>query len=256
MWRDQQLGCDREAVWAISERRCRNQTLSVRVHRVLPLLCLALIAGCDRLDMYDQPKYDSLEASHFFGDGLSARQPVEGTIPRGGLRDDVPFYTGKDDGKLVSQIPAAAFRSLYDRNPQCFNQPYEDVDPSRLRYALLERGRERFDIHCSVCHGRTGDGDGMVVRRGFRRPPSYHTERLRSSAVGHFYDVVSNGFGAMASYATRIDVDDRWAIVAYIRALQLSQNALFEEVPEDERDRLVTPQAAGVEQDLHRVYAP
>ncbi|MGE5191185.1 MAG: c-type cytochrome, partial [Deltaproteobacteria bacterium] len=103
---------------------------------------------------------------------------------------------------------------------------------------LLERGRERFDIYCAVCHGRTGDGNGIIVRRGFRRPPSYHTDRLRNAPAGHFYDVISNGFGAMASYANRIDVADRWAILAYIRALQLSQNARLDDVHEDQREDL------------------
>ena len=253
-WRDQQLRRDREADRAKSDRR--HQPQFWRARRILPMLCLTLLVGCDRLDMYDQPRYDPLEASRFFGDGLSARQPVEGTIPRGGLRDDVPFYTGRDHGKLVSQIPVSAFRAIYDRNPQRFHLSFEDIEPSRLRQALLERGRERFNIHCSVCHGRTGDGDGMVVRRGFRRPPSYHIERLRLSAAGHLFEVVSNGFGSMASYASRIDVDDRWAIVTYIRALQLSQNAHFDDVPEDDRDRLAVPQATGVEQDVHREHSP
>jgi len=213
-----------------------------RVDRVLLILFVAALAGCDRLDMYDQPRYEALEASKFFGDGLSARPKVEGTIARGALRDDVPFYTGRDGEQPVSQIPAAAYRAVYDRHPQRFDQPFEHIEQSRLRMALLERGRERFDIYCSVCHGRTGDGDGMIVRRGFRRPPSYHIDRLRQSASGHFYDVISNGFGSMASYSSRIDAGDRWAIVAYIRALQLSQNATLEDVPDDERENLARPE--------------
>ena len=168
--------------------------------------------------MYDQPRYEPLEASDFFADGLSARPALEGTIPRGALREDEPFYTGKDGGQLVSQIPAAAYRATYNRNPLQSGHPYDETEPAELRKSLLRRGRERFDIYCSVCHGRTGDGDGMIVRRGFRRPPSYHTDRLRQAPAGHFYDVIANGFGAMPSYANRIDVSDRWAIVAYIRA--------------------------------------
>jgi mono/diheme cytochrome c family protein len=205
---------------------------------------LPLLAGCDRLDMYDQPRYEPLEESDFFGDGLSARPLVEGTIPRGGLRDDEPFYTGKEQGKLVSQIPDAAFRVIHARDPHRFAAPYDETDRAALRRALLERGRERFDIYCAVCHGRTGDGNGMIVRRGFRKPPSYHIDRLRSAAAGHFYDVVTNGFGAMASYASRIDVADRWAIVAYIRALQLSQSAPLDDVPEDQRKLLLPPENA------------
>jgi mono/diheme cytochrome c family protein len=208
------------------------------------LVILALLAGCDRLDMYDQPRYKPLAASDFFSDGLSARLPVEGTIPRGGLRDDEPFFTGKDAGKLVSQIPEAAFRATHDRDPQRFELPYEESSQADLRRALLERGQERFDIYCSVCHGRLGDGDGMIVRRGFRKPPSYHIDRLRQAPAGHFYDVMTNGFGAMPSYANRIDVADRWAILAYIRALQLSQNARLDDVPEGERDVLSTSAGA------------
>jgi len=218
--------------------------VTVRASVLIPLVFLALLAGCDRLDMYDQPRYEPLEESDFFGDGLSARPLVEGTIPRGGLRDDEPFYTGKDQGKLVRQIPEAAFRAIHVRAPHRFASPYDETDRAALRRALLERGRERFDIYCAVCHGRTGDGNGMIVRRGFRKPPSYHIDRLRNASAGHFYDVMTNGFGAMASYASRIDVADRWAIVAYIRALQLSQNAPLDDVPEDQRDLLPPPENA------------
>ncbi|HEY3965292.1 MAG TPA: cytochrome c [Planctomycetaceae bacterium] len=209
--------------------------------RVLAALVVALLAGCDRLDMYDQPRYEPLEASDFFSDGLSARQPVEGTIPRGGLRDDEPFFTGKEAGKFVGQIPEAAFQAIHARDPRRFDQPYGETSQADLRRALLERGQERFKIYCSVCHGQLGDGDGMIVRRGFRKPPSYHIDRLREAPAGHFYDVMTNGFGAMASYANRIDVSDRWAIVAYVRALQLSQNARLEDVPVEQRGALPPP---------------
>jgi mono/diheme cytochrome c family protein len=203
------------------------------------MLLTLLLAGCDRLDMYDQPRYEALEASDFFADGRSARPQVEGTIARGALREDEPFYTGKEGGQLVGQIPAAAYRAIYDRSPRRFGQSYNETEPAELRKALLTRGRERFDIYCSVCHGRAGDGDGMIVRRGFRRPPSYHTNRLRQASAGHFYDVVTSGFGAMPSYASRIDVADRWAIVAYIRTLQLSQNAQWDDVPVEQRDNVL-----------------
>lgn len=198
-------------------------------------LCLVNFVGCDRLDMYDQPRYEPLERSKFFADGLSARTPVDGTIARGALREDVVYFTGKEGNDLCSQIPAAAYRALYDRTPQRFDRDYDEVDPVELRRALLERGRERFDIYCSVCHGRTGDSDGMIVRRGFRKPPSFHSDRLRQAAAGHFFDVISNGFGAMVSYSSRIDVADRWAIVAYLRALQLTQQAHLDDVPVDQR---------------------
>lgn len=203
-----------------------------------PTLFVLLLAGCDRLDMYDQPRYEPLEESSFFGDGLSARPPVEGTIARGNLRDDEPFYTGKEAGKPVSRIPEAAYRATYVRDGRRFAASFDETDPAALRLALLERGRQRFDIYCSVCHGRTGDGNGMIVRRGFRKPPSYHVDRLRNAPAGHFYDVVTNGFGAMSSYASRIDPADRWAIVAYVRALQLSQNAGLDDIPPEQRAAL------------------
>jgi mono/diheme cytochrome c family protein len=119
-----------------------------------------------------------------------------------------------------------------------FGRSYEETDEVDLRRALLDRGRERFDIHCSPCHGLTGDGDGMIVRRGFRKPPTYHDQRLRGAAAGHFFDVVSNGFGAMPPYASRIATADRWAIVAYIRALQLSQHAPLDDLTPAEREAL------------------
>jgi mono/diheme cytochrome c family protein len=204
----------------------------------LVVLLLVVQAGCDRLDMYDQPRYEPLEASDFFSDGLSARPPVPGTIPRGGLRDDEAYFTGKEASQFVSEFPAAAYRAMYERTPQKFDRPYDEIEPAELRRAVLERGQERFNIHCAVCHGRTGEGDGMIVLRGFRRPPSYHTDRLRQAPAGHFYDVMTNGFGAMASYAGRVEVADRWAIVAYIRALQLSHNASLDDVPADQADLL------------------
>jgi mono/diheme cytochrome c family protein len=202
------------------------------------LVVQAFFVGCDRLDMYDQPRYKPLAASDFFADGLSARPRVEGTVARGQLRDDEPFYTGKEAGKLLSQMPPAAYRAIYDRDPRHFDQPLDETEPAELLRALIERGRNRFDIHCSVCHGRTGDGEGMIVRRGFRKPPSLHIERLRNAPAGHFFDVVTNGFVAMPSYANRIDVDDRWAVVSYIRALQFSQDARSGDVPDDQRDVL------------------
>ena len=144
-----------------------------------------IIVGCDRLDMYDQPRYKPLAESDFFADGLSRSPRVEGTIARGELHDDEPLYTGKEAGILVSQIPQSVYRLRCTTNvPRQFNQPLDQTQPAELRRALLMRGRERFDIHCSVCHGRTGDGDGMIVRRGFRKPPSLHIERLRECSGG------------------------------------------------------------------------
>jgi mono/diheme cytochrome c family protein len=174
------------------------------------LLCAV---GCHR-DMQDQPRYEAFEASTFFEDGQSARPVIAGTVARGQLREDSAYYTAKVDGEVVTELPL------------------------ELTPELLERGRERYDIFCALCHGAAGAGDGMIVQRGFRKPPSLHIERLRNSRVGHFFDVSTNGFGAMPSYASRVPVRDRWAIVAYIRALQLSQNATLEDVPESERSKL------------------
>ncbi|WP_010582171.1 c-type cytochrome [Schlesneria paludicola] len=223
-------------------RRCNVRDWCFRVvgalrwHSGRPMLAIgaitvALISGCDRLDMYDQPRYEPYEASTFFGDGLSARPPVVGTIPRGGLRDNIAYYTGRGDSTFVSAIPEEAYRELHSRFPLRFPRSYDNTSVEDRRLGLLERGQNRFNIHCAVCHGRTGVGDGMIVQRGFRRPPSYHDERLRNAAAGHFFDVMTSGFGAMSSYSSRVDVVDRWAIVAYIRALQFSQLVELEELP-------------------------
>ncbi len=184
--------------------------------------CLAaaalLLAGCDMLDMYDQPKYRTFEACDFFADGSSARPVVPGTIARGQLREDEAFFTGKRDGQFVDELPSG--------NDLEFGEE------------LLQRGRQRFDIFCSNCHGQAGYGDGMIVQRGFRRPPSLHIARLRNMPLGYYFDVMTNGFGAMPPYNLQVDPRDRWAIAAYVRALQLSQNARLDDVPADERRRL------------------
>ncbi|MDQ2901840.1 MAG: cytochrome c [Acidobacteriota bacterium] len=188
---------------------------------VLALLSALLLAGC-RQDMHDQPKYLPLRYSNFFEDGRTSRPLVPGTVARGELREDVAFYTGKN-GK-------------------------DDLDafPIEINKAVIERGQQRFNIYCSPCHGEIGNGLGMIVRRGFKQPPSYHIDRLRKAPVGHFYDVISNGFGAMLNYAAQVEPRDRWAIVAYIRALQYSQNANVSELSPDERAQLPAPgQAAG-----------
>ena len=181
------------------------------------LAAVLLLPGCDlRQRMYDQPKYEAHEASGFFDDGLSARAAVEGTVARGQLRFDEHFWEGRVDGELAAILPA---RVAFDRR-------------------LLDRGRERFDVFCSPCHGRTGRGDGMIVQRGLKRPPSFHEERLREAAIGYFFDVQTNGFGAMFSYASRIPAEDRWAISAYIRALQLSQRAEYDQLPPEDQRQL------------------
>lgn len=191
--------------------------------KTAPLLLSALLlfAGC-RQDMHDQPRYKPLVETDFFGDGRSARHPVEGTIARGQLRTDLARYTGKVADQAVETFPFPITR------------------------ADLNRGRERFNIHCSPCHSRVGDGNGIVVRRGYRSPTSYHSEKLMKAPVGHFFDVITNGFGAMPSYASRVPADDRWRIAAYIRVLQLSWNATMDDVPLDKRTELekgpITPQ--------------
>jgi hypothetical protein len=169
--------------------------------------------GC-RQKMADQPRYDPLEPSAFFEDGLSARELVPGTIARGRLRDDAHLHEG-----LVNGVPAKTF-------------------PFPVTLDSLRRGRERFDIYCSPCHSRTGNGDGMIVRRGFSRPPSFHTQRLRDLPPGHFFRVITRGFGAMPDYRYQVEPHDRWAIIAYIRTLQLSQNAPLAALPPKERSRL------------------
>jgi mono/diheme cytochrome c family protein len=171
------------------------------------LAASALLSGC-RLDMHVQPRQNPLSRSDFFADQRSERPPVEGTVARGELREDTYFYTGKAG-----------------------NSP-GDYMPFPVTKEVLQRGRERFNIYCAPCHSRVGDGNGFIPSRGFaRKPPSYHIERLRKAPLGYFYDVITNGFGIMPDYAAQIPPRDRWNIVAYIRALQLSQNATQADVP-------------------------
>jgi len=179
----------------------------------IALLLIALAFGC-RQKMSVQPKYDPLEPSDFFADGMSARPRIPGTVARGEASLTGFVATGKINGQDGDGFP---FPVTID---------------------VMNRGQERFNIYCSECHGRLGDGDGMIPSRGYRRPPSYHTETLRAAKTGHFFDVMTNGFGAMPSYAAQVPVNDRWAIIAYIRALQLSQNATMNDVPADMRAKL------------------
>jgi cytochrome c5 len=183
------------------------------------LVLLLLISGCRR-DMQDQPKMKPFRGTTFFGDGLSSRQPIEGTVARGFLRTDTALYTGKKS----AASPSASPTTTPAQSTQTNNYP-DDVDtfPFPVTKDVVLRGRERYDIFCSVCHGLTGNGDGMIVRRGFRRAASFNDDRLRQAPVGHYFDAITNGWGAMPPYASQIAVQDRWAIVAYIRALQASQ---------------------------------
>ncbi|MET0154364.1 MAG: cytochrome c [Candidatus Binatia bacterium] len=181
---------------------------------VLVAIALALCGGC-RQDMHDQPKYKTLAASRFFPDGQSARPLVLGTVARNHLDDDVEFYSGKTAaGKLM------------------------DVFPMAVTADVLKRGQERFNIYCSPCHDRTGGGLGMVVRRGFKQPPSLHIERLRQAPPGHLFDVMTSGFGAMPDYRSPVPASDRWAIAAYIRVLQRSQQATLADAPPEEAAKL------------------
>jgi mono/diheme cytochrome c family protein len=180
------------------------------------MLAIVVFPGC-RSEMYDQPRYEPYEATDFFDDGTSARPRIEGTVPRLDPKDAGPwseelFTTGKVNGKLAESLPFPVDR------------------------AVLDRGQERYRIYCTPCHGELGDGRGMIVQRGFNPPPSFHKDELRKQPVGHYFDVMTRGFGTMYSYASRIPPRDRWAIVAYIRTLQLSQSTTAAVLsPEDKR---------------------
>jgi mono/diheme cytochrome c family protein len=217
-----------------------------RARRVLTFaFCLFTFAfsSC-RQDMHDQPKYRPLRPVDQIGsinDGRSARPLVEGTVARDQLKEDVEFYTGKlKQGAQTSSVapqPGLASSQAGQTSAQTY-QGFVTEFPMPITAADLDRGQERFNIFCAVCHGRLGDGEGMIVKRGFRKPPSYHDERLRNAPIGYFFDVETNGFGAMPDYASQIPPDDRWRIIAYIRALQLSQRGTIADVPPGERDKL------------------
>src|SRR5688572_25989742 len=164
--------------------------------------------------MHDAPSYDPLQESTFFADGRASRVLVANTVARGQLREDEHLFTGKINGQLATEFPMP------------------------VTAEVMARGQERFNAFCSPCHGRTGEGNGMIVQRGFRQPPSYHEDRLVEAPAGHFFDVMTNGFGAMQDYAAQVPVADRWAIAAYIRALQLSRRATMADVPADRRAEL------------------
>ena len=181
-----------------------------RIIAVTALLGLALFAGCHS-DMYDQPKGKPLAASRFFQNGQVARPLVDGTVPHKEIAADELLLTGRLDGRQ------------------------SDTFPFRVTKDVLDRGHERFNIYCAPCHGLMGDGKGMVVRRGFPAPPSFHSDSLRAKPVGHYVDVITRGLGKMFPYADRVEPRDRWAIAAYIRALQLSQNARVTTLSQSQR---------------------
>jgi mono/diheme cytochrome c family protein len=181
---------------------------------------IAFAAAC-RQDMHDAPRYEAYEASQSFADSRASRNPPTGTVPRGWLREDEALYTGKVDGQPVDAVPFA------------------------ITHADLKRGQERFNIYCTPCHGRLGDGNGMVVQRGLRQAASYHQDRLRQERIGYFFDVITNGFGAMQGYAEQVPVRDRWLIASYVRALQFSQNAAVADVPSDRQGEFAAPAPGG-----------
>jgi len=185
------------------------------------LLASLTFMGC-RQDMHDQPRYEPFEKSDFFADGQASRLPIEGTVARGQLREDIAFYTGlTEDGQLMATLPI------------------------ELDAATLARGRELFNAFCSPCHDRVGTGNGMIVQRGFKRPESFHAVRLRQSPPGYFFQVMTNGFAEMSSYAGQIEPAERWAIIAYVRALQLSQAVDTESLSDFERFQLPAKTAGG-----------
>ena len=209
---------------------------------IISLVILSI--GC-RYDMQDQPRYKAFKKSDFFADDKAMRDLPEGTVARGFLREDKVFYTGKkenaDPNITVETTTDATGNTLVSSFPNDIEK-----SPVPLTQELLDRGEQRYKVFCIVCHGPVGKGDGMVVRRGYPQPPTYHDDRLRNAPDGHFYDVITNGWGKMNSYASQIPPADRWAIVAYIRALQISQNPNEITLPTTRTDegninRTVTP---------------
>jgi len=194
------------------------------------LALLALLPAC-RQDMHDQPRYEPHEQSDFFADGQASRLPIEGTVARGRLNEDPVFFTGMTGtGELVTELPIV------------------------LDATVLARGQERFNVYCSPCHDRTGSGNGMIVRRGFKRPESFHADRLRQSPPGYFFQVMTNGFAEMSGYRAQIEPAERWAIAAYVRALQLSQAVPVDLLTPADRQQLdagVTAPTTGTAEDAH-----
>ena len=188
---------------------------AVRALRTLSLaVVLAATASACRQDMHDAAKYEPLEQSAFFKDHRASRPLQPGTIARGQLKEDKLLFTGRDGDAISEKFPF----------------PVTD--------GVLARGRERFNIYCTPCHSRVGDGNGMIVQRGYKRPPSFHEDRLRVMAPGYYFQVMTNGFGVMPSYALQVQPEDRWAIAAYIKALQLSSRVSVQDLTSEERVRL------------------
>ncbi len=205
----------------------KNNGKHIRIAPAIALFVAAIAvlgAGCGvRFDMQDQPRYKTYKKSDFFADGRGSRDFPQGTVARGLLKDDKAFHTGKID----NPDPNAQAETMTDAAGNTISTTFPnaiDEFPIPVTKELVDRGEERYKIYCMVCHGPVGAGDGMIVRRGFSKPSSYHDDRLRNAPVGHFFDVITNGWGRMNGYAADIPAADRWAIVAYIRTLQVSQN--------------------------------
>lgn len=223
--------------------RSRVQSSKSKVSRTF-FYCLLLTFGCSlfagcRYDMQDQPRYEYYERSDFFANELASRPIIEGTVPRGYLREDRALYTGKRDGAATAPntLSSSGGNQQTQQTQQGQTQAQSGTTTPSATYPdavtefplpvtaeLINRGQERYQVFCVVCHGPNGNGDGMIARRGYQGVKSYHTDELRSAPVGHFYDVITNGWGRMNGYAAQIPVQDRWAIVAYLRTLQASQN--------------------------------
>jgi mono/diheme cytochrome c family protein len=214
--------CEGESVgeWSVCPRSHAPTFSRSTLFYALTLFHALTLLGC-RQDMHDQPKYKPYRPSAFFADGREVRPLVADTVARGHLDDDALLYTGKVGDKFANALPFP------------------------VTAEVLHRGQERYNIYCTPCHDRTGGGGGMIVLRGYRRPPAFHIDRLRQQPAGYFFDVITHGFGVMPNYAQQIPPRDRWAIVAYVRALQLSQHAELIDVPAAEQARLASLPEAG-----------
>ena len=236
----------------MKERMIRKQLL---LFAPLLLTVMVLSAAC-RQDMHDQPKYKLYRESNFAGyqkDKAASRQIPANTVARGHLNEDKVFYTGKEDSATATATPATTPTAAQTTDGAAASSTTGEFKgftanfPMKVTAEVLDRGQDRFNIYCTPCHGTTGVGNGMVVMRGFKTPTSYYEERLKNAPVGYFYDVITNGFGAMQDYSAQLTPEDRWAVVAYIRALQKSKGVKAEELTPEQKQRLASAnnQAAG-----------
>ncbi len=205
------------------ESRVVSRKLAIFGCLLLTAFCM-LASGCGvRFDMQDQPRYKAYKKSDFFSDHRGSRDRPEGTVARGLLKENKALHTGKIDNPNLNVQVETTLTPTGNTLVTSFPNAIDEF-PVPVTKELVDRGQDRFNIYCIVCHGPVGNGDGMIVRRGFVKPPTYHDDRLRNAPVGHFFDVITNGWGRMSSYSTQLPAADRWAVVAYIRALQVSQN--------------------------------